>query len=95
MWENDITMGRVQTVIRLQPELMARVRRQAHRENRSVNSFIEQTLDRATQIEFPKLPPDFKISDEIAAMGGCIGKPSLEDLENDPKLAYLWERYGE
>lgn len=45
--------------------------------------------------EFPKLPPDFKVSDEILRLAGfTIAEPTPEMLENDPKLAYLWEKYG-
>ena len=96
--KNDIimeTVQRVQTVLRLRPELMARVKRQARKENRSVNSFIERTLEKMTETEWPKLPSDFKVSEEIESMGRCIKAPTQEMLQDDPKLAYLWERYGE
>lgn len=87
-------MERVQTILRLPPDLMARVKRASKREKCSVNSFIEKTLDKATGLEFPKLPSDFKVSDEILNLGFTIGEPSPEMLENDPKLAYLWNKYG-
>ena len=87
-------MERVQTIIRLRPELMARVKRASKRENRSVNSFIEHTLEKATGLEFPKLPKDFKVSDEILNLGGTIAVPTQEMLDKDAKLAYLWEKYG-
>lgn len=94
MQKNCDTMERVQTILRLRPDVMARVKRAAKREKRSVNSFIEDTLDRATGLEFPKLPPDFKVSDEILGLGFTIAEPTPEMLENDPKLAYLWNKYG-
>ena len=87
-------MERVQTILRLPPELMARVKRASKREKCSVNSFIEQTLDKATGLEFPKLPADFKVSDEILSLGGTIAEPTKEMLEKDAKLAYLWGKYG-
>jgi hypothetical protein len=87
-------MERVQTIIRLRPELMARVKRASKRENRSVNSFIEHTLEKATGLEFPKLPKDFKVSDEILSLGGTIAVPTQEMLDKDAKLAYLWDKYG-
>ena len=87
-------MERVQTILRLPPELMARVKRASKREKCSVNSFIEQTLDKATGLEFPKLPADFKVSNEILNLGFAIAEPTPEMLENDPKLAYLWNKYG-
>ncbi len=87
-------MERVQVIVRLKPELMARVKRAARRENRSMNSFVERTLEKATGLEFPKLPKDFKVSDEILALGGTIAEPTQEMLDKDAKLAYLWRKYG-
>ena len=41
------------------------------------------------------LPPDFAVSEEIRAMRcGALTAPSSEQLAADPKLAYLWEKYG-
>ncbi|MBP5566739.1 MAG: toxin-antitoxin system HicB family antitoxin [Bacteroidales bacterium] len=87
-------MERVQVIVRLKPELMARVKRAARRENRSMNSFVERTLEKATGLEFPKLPKDFKVSDEILSLGGTIAVPTQEMLDKDAKLAYLWGKYG-
>jgi hypothetical protein len=87
-------MERVQTILRLSPELMARVKRVAKRENRSVNSFLEHTIEKAVGLEFPKLPKDFKVSDEILNLA-CfdLPRPTQEELDNDPKYAYLYEKY--
>lgn len=86
---------RIQTVLRLSPELMARVKRKARRQNKSFNSYVEEILDRETALEVPVLPPDFEVSEEIRSLGCCkLVAPSEEDLANDPKLAYLWEKYG-
>lgn len=87
-------MERVQTIVRLRPELLARVKRVARRENRSVNSFIEDALEKAAGLEFPKLPPDFKVSDEILGLA-CfkMPHPTQEELNKDPKFAYLYEKY--
>ena len=87
---------RTQTVIRLRPEVMARVKRKARQEGRSFNSYVESILEKSTGIEWPTIPKDFKVSDEILNMR-CfrLEKPSKEELEADPKLAYLWEKYVE
>lgn len=86
---------RIQTVLRLSPELMARVKRSARKENCSFNSYVERILDQATGQEFPILPPDFELSDDIRALGRFECKaPTAQVLEADPKLAYLWEKYG-
>lgn len=86
---------RVQTVLRLSPELMARVKRKARRQNKSFNSYVEEILDRETTLALPVLPPDFEVSEEIRNLACCtFSAPSEEQLANDPKLAYLWEKYG-
>ena len=99
--ENDNAMNtearRVQTAIRLTPELLERVKRSAKREHRSVNSFIENILDKATEPVFPKfIGPDYQISDEIKAFRGSVSfkHPTQEQLDADPKLAYLVKKYG-
>ena len=86
----------VQTTIRLPRELVERVKRQARREHRSFNSYVEHTLDKSTELVFPKLKPeDFIISDEIMKMAGSVKweRPTREELDSDPKLAYLVEKY--
>lgn len=87
--------ARIQTVLRLSPELMARVKRKARRQNKSFNAYVEEILDRETALELPVLPPDFEISDEIRNLACCrLAAPSEEELAGNPKLAYLWEKYG-
>ena len=75
---------------------MERVKRHAKREHRSFNSFVEYALDRATEPVFPKIGPDFKISDEIRSLQASVTfkHPSQEQLDADPKLAYLVKKYG-
>lgn len=86
---------RVQTAIRLTPELLERVKRSAKREHRSVNSFIENILDKATEPVYPRIGPDFKISDEILSLRSTsYRRPSQEAIDADPKLSYLVKKYG-
>lgn len=36
------------------------------------------------------------ISEDILSLGSIhLTRPTSEELEADPKLAYLWEKYGE
>ena len=86
----------IQTTIRLPKELMARVKRSAEREHRSFNSYVEMVLDRATELKFPKLPPDYQVSEEIKSMAASVPmrKFTREELDKDPKLAYFAEKYG-
>lgn len=87
----------IQTTIRLPKDLMERVKRQARREHRSFNSFVEHTLDKSTELVFPKLKPeDYIISEEIKSLAGSIPahKFTREELDSDPKLAYLVEKFN-
>jgi hypothetical protein len=89
------TGNRIQVPLRLSPELYERVRRNARKEQRSFNSYVEHTLDKATELIFPKISDDFEVSDEIKAFGKChFVRPSQEELDADPRLAYLVDKYG-
>jgi len=83
------TATRIQTVIRLRPEVMERVKYRAKGHNMSVNAYVESVLDTATKVPIPKLPKDFKISPVIERMSGVIPAPTKELLESDDRLAYI------
>ena len=84
---------RIQAIIRLKPELMARVRRTARKTGQSFNGYIETLLEKQTESQIPQLPSDFKVSESILKMKCCSSAPTQEMLDSDPKLAYLWEKY--
>ena len=72
----------MQTAIRLTPELLERVKRSAKREHRSVNSFIENILDKATEPVYPRIGPDFRVSDEILSLRSTsYRRPSQETID--------------
>lgn len=86
---------RIQTVLRLPQELMARVKRNARKQKRSFNSYVEHVLEQATGPDFPVLPQQYEVSDEIHDLRRiACKKPTAQELADDPKLAYLWEKYG-
>lgn len=87
---------RIQTVLRLPPELMDRVKRSARKQKCSFNSYVERVLDQVTNPVLPVLPHDLTLSDEIANLRRftCVEQPSSGMLEADPKLACLWNKYG-
>ena len=87
----ETSTTRVQTAFRLSPELLARIKREARKENISVNRFVERTLEKATELVFPKLPPDFKVDEELLrlAKAASIPMPSEEEGKNDPRLAHI------
>ena len=82
--------ARVSSLIRLQPRLMERAKRRAKQENLSFNAYIERLLEQDTRLEWPTLPADFKVSEEILGFQIDSWKePSKEELEADPKLAHI------
>lgn len=81
---------RVQTIIRLKPEVMERVKYRAKSKNMSVNAFMEEVLEQFTMTPpIPKLPKDFKIDPLVESLTGCIPMPSQEVIDSDPRLAYI------
>jgi len=86
---------RIQTAFRFTPELLAKMKRKAKSKDLSLNAYAEELFERDTRFDSPILPEDIKISDEIRSMH-CIHftEPTAEELAEDPKLAYLWEKYG-
>ena len=82
---------KVQTAFRLSPSLISRLKRQAERENKSLNALVETTLERSVEPEWPKLPKDMKISPEILALQCSVKwvEPTKEELEADPRMAHI------
>ncbi len=81
--------ARVQTVIRLRPEVMERVKYRAKSQNISVNAFVENALVEATKVPIPKLPKDFKIDPLVESLSGFFPPTTKEMLESDDRLAYI------
>lgn len=81
--------NKVQTAFRFPPSLISRIKRAAAKERISVNRFVETVLERATEPDWPSLPPDFEISQEISSMACCSGMPSKEDIESDARLSHI------
>ena len=88
------TVTRVQTAFRLTPELLTLIRRAAKKEKMSVNRLVERTLEREFKPDFPKIPSDFTIDDDILSLAVVQEfRPfTKEELDADPKLAYLVEK---
>ena len=87
---------KVQTVLRLRPELMARLKYKAAQCDMSVNAYVESVLKDALQPRIPQLPKGFKIDPLIKSLSGIIPAvtpPTQEELDQDPKFARLWEKY--
>lgn len=80
----------IQTGIRMKASLYERLKRNAKRENRSLNNYVVHLLDMATAPVIPSLNlQDYPIDEDILQLGELLQEPTPEDLENDTKLAYL------
>ncbi len=80
----------IQTGIRMKASLYERLKRNAKRENRSLNNYVVHLLDTATAPVIPSLNlQDYPIDEDILQLGELLQEPTPEDLENDTKLAYL------
>jgi len=97
------TAPRVQTAFRFPVDLLARAKRRASEKHQSLNRYLESLIERDTRLEFPHIPKNFKISEEILSLSRGI-KCDPRYLSKDPqeqirldkqaKLEYLMEKYG-
>ena len=84
------TTRKVQTGLRLSPALIARLKQEAKKNHKSFNGYVEDVLDTTTMPRLPKLRrEDYTPSQEILQLGRTIPPFTQEELDNDPKLAYL------
>jgi len=84
------TPTRIQTAFRLDENLLRRAKLRAKRENRSLNSLVEEALERMVPEEFvwPKVVIPTEISPEILALQ-LPRSFTQEEIEADDKLAYI------
>lgn len=88
--------SKIQTVLRIDSDLMARLKYRAAQCDMSVNAYVESVLKDALQPRIPQLPKGFKIDPLIKSLSGIIPAvtpPTQEELDQDPKFARLWEKY--
>ena len=80
----------IQTGIRMSSLLYERLKRNAKRENRSLNNYVVMLLEAATEPEIPRLKrSDYPIDEDILQLGQTLAEPSVEEIEKDPRLAYI------
>lgn len=103
------TVPRTQTAFRLKDSLLERLKMQARRANKSLNNFVEETLEEKVgrEIVFPKLPPEFfeearELGERFVIKGAILapeyeGLDAYEQAEMDKKVLMeaLCEKYGE
>ena len=86
------TVARTQTAFRLKNSLLERLKWEAKRRDKSLNTFVEETLEEVVGYEpvFPKLPPEFfEQAKELErfALKGCKLPPEYEGLDASEQAA--------
>lgn len=79
---------KVQTGLRLNPDLYNRLKIKAKQQKRSFNNYVETLLEEAV-VDYPTLGKGFKVSDEILSLGSTLPHYSEEEIAADERLAYL------
>lgn len=80
----------IQTGIRLDAALYNRLKINAKKERRSLNSYVVRILEDATTPVLPKIKlDDFKLDEDILSFGNVIGNIPDEVVSEDPKLRYI------
>ena len=84
------TTTKIQTGLRFPPELIARLKKEARKQKKSFNGYVEEILEKAMAEPLPKLRrEDYLPGDTILQLGKTIPAFTREQLEADPKLAYI------
>ena len=87
------TVERTQTAFRLKNNLLERLKWEAKRKEKSLNTFVEETLEEVVGYEpvYPKLPPEFfEEAKEYAdrfVLKGCKLPPEYEGLDGFQQAA--------
>ena len=81
--------AKVQTGLRLDPELYNRLKTKAKQQMRSFNSYVETLLEASAGIEYPSLGKDFSVSEEVLSLGDTLPHYTKEEMASDERLAYL------
>ena len=80
----------IQTGFRMEARLYESLKRKAKARNQSVNAYVVEILEAAVHPPLPRLKKDdFPLEDDFLQIGNAFGVITKEDLDKDPKLAYL------
>ena len=77
-------------MVRMQESLYERIKSNARKQNRSVNSYIVNILENATPSAVPKLKEkDFRPSKELRSLGSVLNGATESMEELDDKAKYI------
>lgn len=79
-----------QTGIRLPESLIRRLKSKANKKGVSFNAYVESVLQNDVKDEIPYMDANAPIDPEILSMAGTIPAPTSQELEEDPRLAAIY-----
>lgn len=90
--------ARVQTAFRLPENLLVRLKSKAKLQGKSLNSFVEEILEKAVPYEetfeekMAKLKVPDEIPEDILAISRFGFNITEKDLEGDERALYIWNK---
>lgn len=83
-------MATIEVIFEIESPLYERLKRNAKKQNCSLNRYVVTILEEATASIFPHIEEkDLIIDQDLLLMGETFGDLSREFTESNPKLAYL------
>ena len=71
----------------MSPSLYEKLKRNARKEQRSLNNYITRILEQAVEPDIPRLDLScFQIDEDLKQLGGLVGHISDEQVQRDPRL---------
>jgi len=83
-------MATIEVIFEIESPLYELLKRNAKKQNCSLNNYVVALLEEATAPIFPHIEEqDLIIDQDLLSLGETFGNLSPEFTESDPKLAYL------
>ncbi|MBQ0077276.1 MAG: hypothetical protein KBS55_01400 [Bacteroidales bacterium] len=99
----DTSLRTVQTAFRFSPGLVKDMKNKARREGKSVNAYVENLIKKdigteseryeAIYRELAQWTPPEKVRPEIEALSSYAVEYTQDEIDADPRLAYLLEKH--
>lgn len=83
-----------QTAFRFDKDLLSSMKMRAKSQNRSLNNYITSLVmeDLKSSGQLPKVTVPAELDPDIAAFSGILSAPDTSLLEEDERLAAIWNR---
>lgn len=84
------TVAKIQTGLRLTPRLLTKLKKNANKEGKTFNRYVEEVLERSVMSDTPKLNrEDFIPDDDLLSLGKTIPAFTQEEIDRDPRLSCI------